>query len=124
MLQLQRGASYTTFLMGVILFCFLLKIGTALWPPYFDDYMMSKQISELVSSSTKDTSISQFKSQLEQRFSMNNIYDIKMEQLGKATQTGNGIVFEKHYEVRKDFLLNIDFVITFEKKFDKTTAQN
>lgn len=124
MRKFQQGASYTSFAMGVILFCFILKIGAAIAPAYIDDHAMNKQISSVVAISNKDMDKYKFMSEVTKRFEMNNLRTIKPEDILQVQQTGNGVVVTKKYEVRKNFVLNIDLAVTFEKKFDKNSIKN
>lgn len=124
MRKFQQGASYTSFAMGVILFCVILKIGAAIAPAYIDDHAMNKQISSVVAISNKDMDKYKFMSEVTKRFEMNNLRTIKPEDILQVQQTGNGVVVTKKYEVRKNFVLNIDLAVTFEKKFDKNSIKN
>lgn len=124
MLKLQRGSSssYMSFILGVILCCIILKITTALMPAYFDDRMIDDQIKQAVLASKADTQPANFIANMEQRLSMNNVRDVKFADIAKVQQTGSGIVVYKKYEVRKNFVLNVDLAMTFEKKIDKSNA--
>lgn len=123
MLKVQRGSSsYMSFILGVILFCFILKIGTALMPAYFDDRIIDDQIKLAVLNSKADTQPAKFIADMEQRLSLNNVRDVKFVDIAQVQQSGSGIVVYKKYEVRKNFVLNIDLAMTFEKKIDKSNA--
>lgn len=121
-MKYQQGSSYMSFILGVILFCFILKIGTALLPAYFDDRLIDDQIKQAVLASKGDTLPAKFISDMESRLSMNNIRDIKFADIAQVQQAGGGIVVYKKYEVRKNFVLNVDLAMTFEKKIDKSNA--
>lgn len=122
MRKFQQGSASGIMAM-VILFCLVLKIGTALLPAFLDDRMINQQIQELVLASNNQTVPQKFISDLEMRFAMNNIRDVRAEEIMKAVQTGKGIQVHKNYEIRAPFVMNVDFAIKFEKKFDKSTAQ-
>lgn len=119
----QRGASYTTILLGVILAAFALKVLAAVLPAYLDDRLIDRLIEEQVAISPKNTTPEKFISQMGQSFSMNNIRDIEFKDIAKI-KTKNGLFVTKSYEVRKPFLLNIDLVLTFEKSFDQRSVQS
>lgn len=121
-MKYQQGSSYMSFILGVILFCFILKIGTALLPAYFDDRLIDDQIKQAVLASKGDTLPAKFISDMESRLSMNNIRDIKFADIAQVQQAGGGIVVYKKYEVRKNFALNVDLAMTFEKTIDKSNA--
>lgn len=118
----QQGASYIGVLIAIIGFAFLAKIVIAVWAPYWDDRVIDGQITELLQSSPKDISPSEFESKIEQRFDMNGIRDIKFKDIAQVMNT-DGLQVKKDYEIRKPFLLNIDLVLKFEKSFDQRSVQ-
>ncbi|QDK97218.1 DUF4845 domain-containing protein [Acinetobacter tandoii] len=118
----QKGASYIGFLIAIIGFAFLAKVAIAVWAPYWDDRVIDSQIMELMQSSPTNISPSKFSSQMGQRLDMNNVRDIKFEDIAQVTNT-DGLQVQKSYEVRKPFLLNIDLVLKFEKSFDQRSVQ-
>ena len=118
----QQGASYIGILVAIIGFAFLAKIVIAVWAPYWDDRVIDTQIAELLQSSPKDISPSEFESKIEQRFDMNGIRDIKFKDIAQVMNT-DGLQVKKDYEIRKPFLLNIDLVLKFEKSFDQRSVQ-
>lgn len=122
MRKFQQGSASGIMAM-VILFCLVLKIGTAVLPAFLDDRMINQQIQELVTASNNQTVPQKFLSDLDMRFAMNNIRDVRAEEIMKVAQTGKGIQVNKNYEIRAPFVMNVDFAIKFEKKFDKSTAQ-
>ena len=118
----QQGASYIGVLIAIIGFAFLAKIVIAVWAPYWDDRVIDGQIAELLQSSPKNISPSEFESKIEQRFDMNGIRDIKFKDIAQVMNT-DGLQVKKDYEIRKPFLLNIDLVLKFEKSFDQRSVQ-
>ena len=118
----QQGASYIGILIAIIGFAFLVKIAIAVWAPYWDDRVIDGQIAELLQSSPKDISPSEFESKMGQRFEMNGIRDIKFKDIVQVMNT-DGLQVKKDYEIRKPFLLNIDLVLKFEKSFDQRSVQ-
>lgn len=122
MRKFQQGSASGIMAM-VILFCLALKIGTALLPAFLDDRMINQQIQELVSASNQQSVPQKFYDELDNRLSMNNIRDLKAVDIVKVVQTGNGVQAMKSYEKRTQFVMNVDFAVKFEKKFDKSTAQ-
>lgn len=118
----QQGASYIGILIAIIGFAFLVKIVIAVWAPYWDDRVIDGQIAELLQSSPKDISPSEFESKMGQRFEMNGIRDIKFKDIAQVMNT-DGLQVKKDYEIRKPFLLNIDLVLKFEKSFDQRSVQ-
>ena len=117
----QRGASYSSILFAVIVFVLLAKFLVAVGGPYFDDRMIDSEISEVLKNSPSDITPLKLNTQMNQRFSMNNI-DVKFEDIAKVTKD-NQLVVKKNYEVRKPFFLNIDLVLKFEKNFDQSSVK-
>lgn len=123
MRKFQHGASYSTFLLGVIVASIILKIVVAIWPAYWDDHIINKQIESTLLENDSNLTPSKFISNMNDRLSMNNINDLKMENIAKVSNDGGQLHVTKHYEVRRHFLLNIDLVLSFEKNFDQRTVQ-
>lgn len=123
MVNTQRGASYTAILLGVVVAAFALKILIAVWQPFWDDRLINQLIEEQVVISPAKITPSQFSARMGQSFSMNNIREIKFDDIAQVSGK-NGLLVTKKYEVRKPFLLNIDFVLTFEKSFDQRSVQS
>lgn len=123
MRKTQLGVSYIGILFGVMAFAFIVKIIIAVWPSYWDDRVINGQITELVKSSSNEITPSKFITQMNQRLEMNNIRDVDFKDIAFVS-TKNGLEVTKKYEVRKNFLLNIDLVLTFEKSFDQRSVQS
>ena len=117
----QRGASYLGIFFAIILFALAIKIAVAVWPAYWDDRVINSQIEEALSSLPKDTTQNKFKQDLSQRLEMNNIRDLKVDDIMTVTNTA-GLAVKKDYEVRKPFLMNIALVMTFQKDFDQRSV--
>jgi hypothetical protein len=118
----QQGASYIGILIAIVGFAFLAKVAIAVWAPYFDDHMLDNQIEELLKSAPENMPPEQFRQQMSQRLEMNNIRDLKFDEIAQVTNT-DGLQVHKRYEIRKNFLMNIDLVIKFEKEFDQSTVK-
>ena len=114
----QQGTSYIGILLGIIAFAFMLKIIVAVWPSYWDDRAINDQIEDVIKNSPSDITPAKFSSEIGKKFDMNNIRDIKFNDIATVS-TKDGLQVTKKYEVRKNFMLNIDIVLTFEKSFDK-----
>lgn len=123
MRRTQQGTSYIGILLVIIAAAFMVKVLVAIWSPYWDNHVINTQIEELVVASQANASPAQFKSQLSQRLDMNNIRDVKVDDLLRVSNA-DGLRVQTNYEVRKPFLLNIDLVLKFEKSFDKNSIKN
>ncbi|MHA3056934.1 DUF4845 domain-containing protein [Acinetobacter sp. ANC 5584] len=121
--KFQRGVSYSTFLLVLIIFSIVLKVVVAIWPAYWDDHIIDKQIQSVLDDNPAPLSSDKFASAMNERLSMNNINDLKIEDIAKVSNDGGQLNVAKRYEVRRHLLLNIDIVLSFEKNFDQRTAQ-
>ncbi len=117
----QRGASYLGIFFAIILFALTAKIAVAVWPAYWDDRIINSQIEEALATLPKDTTQNKFKQDLSQRLEMNNIRDIKVDDILQVTNTA-GLAVKKDYEVRKPFLMNMSLLMTFQKDFDQRSV--
>lgn len=118
----QQGASYIGVLIAIVGFAFLAKVAIAVWGPYFDDRMVDGEIEALLKSAPANITPEKFNSDLSKRLEMNNIrnFDIKQNVILDNAQA---MIVRKNYEVRKNFLMNIDLVMKFEKEFDQSTVK-
>lgn len=123
MRRTQQGTSYIAILLIIIAAAFMVKVLVAIWSPYWDNHVLNSQIEELMIVSPANTTPAQFKNQLVQRLNMNNVRDVKVEDLLQVS-SADGLQVQTNYEVRKPFLLNIDLVLKFEKSFDKNSSKD
>jgi len=103
----QKGASYIAILFAVIGIAFIIKIAVAVWGPYLDDRLINNQIEEQLLNGQKNMTPAKFVQEMDRRLSMNNVSDVKFADIA----------------IRKPFLLNIDIVLKFEKRFDQSSVQ-
>lgn len=122
MRQSQQGVSYIAFLFAAILFAVAVKAAVAIWPAYWDDKIIDTQIQGLLKDSPTNITPTKFAMEMDKRFDMNGIRDLRFKDIGVATYKGDLIV-KKKYEVRKPFVLNLSLLMTFEKTFDQKTAK-
>lgn len=118
----QQGASYIAILFAIMGFAFLVKIAVAVWEPYLDDRLVDSQIEEILKTAPANITPEQFNSELSKRLEMNNIRDFDIKQ-NVILDNAQAMVVRKNYEVRKNFLMNIDLVMKFEKEFDQSTVK-
>ncbi len=119
----QQGASYIGILLGIIALAFMLKIIVAVLPLYWDDRVINGQIVEQIKNSSAEITPLKFATEVDKRLEMNNIRDTKFEDIATVS-TKDGLQVTKKYEVRKNFMLNIDLVLTFEKSFDQRSVES
>ncbi|MFB2538845.1 MULTISPECIES: DUF4845 domain-containing protein [unclassified Acinetobacter] len=112
----QRGASISSIMSLLILAALSLKIFASLFPPFIDDRTIDSQLESMVNSGSLDKTKDEFLVELEKKLDMNNIRDLKPTDIVKI-QEGKKLKVTKDYEVRKNFVSNIDFVIKFHKEY-------
>ena len=88
-----------------------------------DDRVINNQIVEQINKSSTDITPMKFATEVDKRLEMNNIRDTKFEDIATVS-TKDGLQVTKKYEVRKNFMLNIDLVLTFEKSFDQRSVES
>ena len=118
----QRGASYFAILFAIVGFAFIAKIAIAVWGPYWDDRVLDGQIEELLKVSPANETPNNFVKAIDQRLTINNVRDLKFSEIAQVTNT-SGLQVHKSYEIRKNFMMNIDLVMKFEKDFDQSTVK-
>lgn len=118
MLYKQKGTSYIGIFAIILVAALAAKMAVAIWPSYWDDRIINAQIKESLSSLSKGATPSQFKADMTRRLDMNNVRDVKIDDLMKVTNP-SGLVVQKEYEVRKPFMFNIQLLMTFKKDFDQ-----
>ena len=123
MRRAQQGTSYIAILLVIIAFAFIVKVLVAVWSPYWDNHVINSQIEQILATSNPRTSPAQFKSQLAQRLDMNNVRDVKTDDILRV-MNADGLKVKTNYEVRKPFLLNVDLVLKFEKSFEQRSVKN
>ncbi|SPL69048.1 DUF4845 domain-containing protein [Acinetobacter stercoris] len=123
MWKFQQGASRLTLLLGMVAFILIVKFLLAIWPAYWDDRVINTKIQELLKEAPEDITPSTFMTQMSQGLEMNNIRDLKVNDIVKVSKE-KGLKVTKNYEVRKYFLFNIDLVLTFEKSFDQRSVKS
>ncbi|WP_326518970.1 DUF4845 domain-containing protein [Acinetobacter sp. CAAS 2-6] len=123
MRKAQQGVSVIGVLLAVILFAIVAKAALAIWPTYWDDRVINKEIEDVLKNNPITMKSFEFESKMDQQLSMNNIRDLKIKDITQVQNAG-GLEVKKKYEVRKPFLLNIDLVLTFEKDFDQRFVQS
>jgi hypothetical protein len=117
-MKAQRGASYWGIMIGLMLAVVVIKAALITWPAYWDNRLINASIEEkLRTSNSSDPA--KFVQDLEQQFSLNNLRDVKAKDIMKVSNSGGGLVVQVDYEVRKNFMGNVDLVVSFEKQFDQ-----
>lgn len=117
-MKAQRGASYWGIMIGIMLAVVVIKAALITWPAYWDNRLINASIEEKLRNSTSSDP-AKFVQDLEQQFNLNNLRDVKAKDIMKVSNSGGGLVVQVDYEVRKNFMGNVDLVVSFEKQFDQ-----
>lgn len=117
-LKAQRGASYWGIMVGVLLAIVAVKAALIIWPAYWDNRLINASIEERLKTSTSSEP-AQFMQDLEQQFNLNNLRDVQASDIMTVSNSGGALVVQVDYEVRKNFMGNVDLVVAFEKQFDQ-----
>lgn len=117
-LKAQRGASYWGIMVGVLLAIVAVKAALIVWPAYWDNRLINASIEERLKTSTSSEP-AQFMQDLEQQFNLNNLRDVQASDIMTVSNSGGALVVQVDYEVRKNFMGNVDLVVAFEKQFDQ-----
>ena len=83
-----------------------------------DDFTINKIVEENLKSEPANTDPTTLMNGFNQQFDMNGLRDVKAEDRLTITNDGGTEVLKK-YEVRHNFIGNIDVVVHFEKTFDQ-----
>lgn len=113
----QRGVSYWGVMVGILLGVLLIKAALVTWPAYWDNRLINATIEERLRNSN-DANPATFLAALDQQFNLNNLRDISAKDIVKVSSNGE-LVVDTDYEVRKNFIANVDLVIAFKKHFDQ-----
>ena len=121
MKRAQQGMSFLGILVSIAVVALLLKIVIALFPAYYDDRVINQQIQDILKSSVTATSASadDFKSDLAKRLELNNIRDLKVDDIVQVEVTNNGLIVHKNYQRHAAFFKNVEFVTSFSQDFNQ-----
>ena len=112
----QQGVTMITIALGLVLLAFFVLIAVTLWPVYMENFNVNSHLSRLVDDpQAKSMTKAEILKTLEKRFGIDDIKSVKREDITITGDTGQGYDVEVDYEVRKEFIGNIDLVIYFDK---------
>jgi hypothetical protein len=109
----QRGISYWGVVSLIFVVFFGLQFFLAVGSAYMDDFTINKIVEERLKAEPNDVDSASLMTGLDQQFR-----DITAADRMSVTNDG-GVEVIKKYEVRHNFIGNIDLVVHFEKKFDQ-----
>lgn len=115
----QGGASYWNVMLMILLSVLLIKAILVLWPSYWDDYLIGKTITERLKVVDVKTEPADLKSQIALQLDRNNIRDLKVDDIMTIDHDDGRLQVHTDYEVRQNYIANIDLVIKFKRDFDQ-----
>jgi len=106
------GLAFVLGLIGMIVLS-ALKV----FPVYMEYFSVQTSVEALASDpEIKSMSVRQIRTQLGKKLNMNAVNSVKASD-AKIRKSGGEIVFNLDYEVRKEYLGNIDIVLSFSEEF-------
>lgn len=119
-IRAQRGASILTWLVILAFAAFFASAAFKLIPHYMDNNALEKAIMAVEEDKAvgdKIDSVSDFYSYISKSMQVNNIRDLKMDDIIEVSQNNNDFLVHLKYEQREPLIKNIDLVVSFDKKY-------
>ena len=112
----QQGVTGVTIALGLVLLAFFVLIAVTIWPVYLENFSVNTHLERLESDSkVKSMTKSEILRTLQKRFGIDDIKSVKREDITITGDPGSGYEIEVDYEVRKEFMGNVDLVIYFNR---------
>ena len=112
----QQGVTMITIALGMIILAFFVLIAVTVWPVYMENFNVSSHLSRLAEdSSTKSMTKDEIRKSLARRFGIDDVKNVKQEDILITGESGQGYEIEIDYEVRKGLMGNVDLVIFFNE---------
>lgn len=119
-IRAQRGASFFSWLVILVLIAFFASAAFKLIPHYMDNNALEKAILAVEEDKTvgdKIDTVGDFYSHISKSMQVNSIRDLKMDDSFEITQNNNDFLVHLKYEKRESLIKNIDLVVTFDKEY-------
>lgn len=117
-LKHQAGISYWGVMAIIMVAAIAVQFSVIAGPIYLDDMTLNKVIEDRLRAATNDINYANFAREVDGQLNLNGLRDVKAKDVLTVT-TDNGLKVHKKYEIRKNFMSNIDIVVHFEKTFDQ-----
>ena len=112
----QQGVTGITIALGLVLLAFFVLIAVTVWPVYMENFNVNSHLKRLSEDSkAKSMTKEELIRTLEKRFGIDDVKSVTREDITVTGETGRGYEVQVEYEVRKEFLGNVDLVLYFEK---------
>ncbi len=112
----QQGATFLTWVAGagVVIFVFITAIKIA--PLYMEFYTVRSLVNKVVQESSAKSSTQEIRRKVDNFMIVNSLNSLSVNDFKVVQVEGKNNVraLEIHYEVRKHWVANIDFLLTFD----------
>jgi len=109
----QGGVTMVTIAAGLALLAFFVMIVITLMPVYMENFSVSSHVSRMAKDSrAKEMTKVELRRTLLKKFGIDDVKNVSREDIIISDIPG-GYSIEVDYEVRKDFLGNVDVVVYF-----------
>lgn len=110
----QQGVTMITIVLGLLLLSFFVLIAVTLFPVYMENFNVSSHVSKLSQdANTKEMTRDEVKATLLRRFGIDDVKHVDRDDITISELEGGGYEIDVEYEVRKEFMGNVDLVIFF-----------
>ena len=116
----QKGMSFFSWLVVLILIAFFASAAFKLIPHYMDNKALEKAIMAVEkdkATGDKVDTVADFYTHISKSMQINSIRDLKMDDIMEVTQVNNDFVVLLKYEAHEPLIKNIDLVVTFDKEY-------
>lgn len=111
----QKGATFLTWVAGAGLVIFAFITGVKLLPLYMEFYSVRALVDRVAQESSSKTSLQQIRRKVDDYMNVNSLNSLASSDFKVVPVEGKNDVkaLEIYYEVRKPWVANIDFLLTF-----------
>jgi len=114
----QKGLSILSWLVVLAVVAFLASTAFKVMPHYFDYMSMEKIITSVETEKAADIrSVGDFYAHVSKGMMVNNLRDLKLDEVLKVTLENNEFRAHLKYEKREPLIENLDLVVNFDKEF-------
>ena len=115
----QQGLSMLGIVILLLLATFFLTIVFKVGPIYLDDLSVKGAFEGLQRDNVRDMSDSDIRRKLDNYFTVNNVRNIRVRDV-KIKRERTKILVSYDYEVRAQFMGNLDVVVSFKHEYDSS----
>ena len=111
----QQGATFLTWVAGVGLVIFAFITGVKLVPLYLEFYTVRSLVDRVAQESSERSSLQQIRRKVDDYMNVNGLNSLSSKdfQVVQVDGKNNVKALEIYYEVRKPWVANIEFLLTF-----------